>query len=199
MTTLPKDLAAHEIGPGLAGFWRALPREGRFLLSTVALQHLGRGMTLPFTVIYLHEVRGFSLDTAGSIMALLALVAALAAAPMGALTDLLGARWMLIVAGVCQSLGAVALAFATSLPIAVLGAVLMLAFVIGIGQAWARGLTIDCGCFGGGGQVSADETRYGREIARDLALALCGAWLVLRPASTLSLDRALFGPTKEHA
>ena len=51
---------------------------------------------------------------------------------------------------------------------AVLGAVLMLAFVIGIGQAWARGLTIDCGCFGGGGQVSADETRYGREIARDL-------------------------------
>lgn len=82
---------------------------------------------------------------------------------------------------------------------ALLGAVLMLAFVIGIGQAWARGLTIDCGCFGGGGQVSADETRYGREIARDLALALCGAWLVLRPASTLSLDRALFGPTKEHA
>ena len=77
MTTLPKDLAAHEIGPGLAGFWRALPREGRFLLSTVALQHLGRGMTLPFTVIYLHEVRHFSLDAAGTIMALLALVAAL--------------------------------------------------------------------------------------------------------------------------
>lgn len=125
VTTLPKDLPADEIGSGPAGFWRALPREGRFLLSTVAVQHLGRGMTLPFTVIYLHEVRGFSLDTAGSIMALLALVAALAAAPMGALTDLLGARWMLIVAGVCQSLGAVALAFATSLPIAVLGAVLM--------------------------------------------------------------------------
>ena len=82
---------------------------------------------------------------------------------------------------------------------ALLGAVLMLAFVIGIGQAWARGLTIDCGCFGGGGQVSADETRYGREIARDLALALCGAWLVLRSSSTLSLDRALFGPTKEPA
>lgn len=125
MTTLPKDLAAHEIGPGLAGFWRALPREGRFLLSTVALQHLGRGMTLPFTVIYLHEVRHFSLDAAGTIMALLALVAALAAGPMGSLTDRLGARWMLISAGVAQSLGAVAMAFATSLPVAVLGAVLM--------------------------------------------------------------------------
>ena len=125
MTTLPKDLAAHEIGPGLAGFWRALPREGRFLLSTVALQHLGRGMTLPFTVIYLHEVRHFSLDAAGTIMALLALVAALAAGPMGSLTDRLGARWMLISAGVAQSLGAVAMAFATSLPVAVLSAVLM--------------------------------------------------------------------------
>lgn len=125
MTALPKDVPTSEIGSGLPGFWRALPREGRFLLSTVALQHLGRGMTLPFTVIYLHEVRHVALDTAGSIMALLALVAALAAAPMGSLTDRLGARWMLIVAGVCQSLGAIAMAFAVTVPVAVLGAALM--------------------------------------------------------------------------
>lgn len=125
MTTLPQDVPAHEIGPGVSGFWRALPREGRFLLSTVALQHLGRGMTLPFTVIYLHEVRHFSLDTAGTIMALIALVAAVAAGPMGSLTDRVGARWMLIVAGISQSLGAVAMAFATALPLAVTGAVLM--------------------------------------------------------------------------
>lgn len=125
MTTLPRDVPAEEIGSGLSGFWRALPREGRFLLSTVAIQHLGRGMTLPFTVIYLHEVRHFSLDTAGLIMALLALVAAVMAGPMGSLTDLVGARWMLIAAGVSQSLGAVAMAFATALPLAVTGAVLM--------------------------------------------------------------------------
>lgn len=125
MSTLPRDVPAEEIGPGLTGFWRALPREGRFLLSTVAVQHLGRGMTLPFTVIYLHEVRHFSLDTAGTIMALLALVAAGMAGPMGSLTDRVGARWMLIVAGLSQSLGAVVMAFATSLPLAVAGAVLM--------------------------------------------------------------------------
>ncbi|KRE36026.1 hypothetical protein ASG73_15310 [Janibacter sp. Soil728] len=125
MTTLPKDLPAHEIGPGLRGFWQALPREGRFLLSTVALQHLGRGMTLPFTVIYLHEVRHLSLDTAGMIMALLALVAAVMAGPMGSLTDRFGARWMLIASGVCQSLGAVAMGFATGLPLAITGAVFM--------------------------------------------------------------------------
>lgn len=80
---------------------------------------------------------------------------------------------------------------------ALLGGLLMLAFVVGIAQAWARGLTIDCGCFGGGGQIDADETNYGWEIARDLGLALCGAWLLLRPASPLSLDRALLGAHKE--
>jgi len=99
--------------------------------------------------------------------------------------------WIEIVVGVLLVLGLFTRASA------LLGTVLMLAFVIGIAQAWARGLTIDCGCFGGGGQVDADQTRYGSEILRDLGLALCGAWLVARPASTLSLDRALFGADKE--
>ena len=34
-------------------------------------------------------------------------------------------------------------------------ALLMLAFVVGIASAWARGLRIDCGCFGGGGKLAA--------------------------------------------
>ena len=33
------------------------------------------------------------------------------------------------------------------------GAILMLAFIIAIGQAWARGISLDCGCFGKGGYV----------------------------------------------
>lgn len=37
---------------------------------------------------------------------------------------------------------------------AALSAALMVAFMIGISQAWARGLSIDCGCFGGGGAGS---------------------------------------------
>lgn len=82
---------------------------------------------------------------------------------------------------------------------AVLGGLLMLAFVVGISQAWARGLTIDCGCFGGGGEVASHDTKYGREVARDLGLALLGAWLVVRPRSTWSLDRVLFGDQKESA
>lgn len=81
---------------------------------------------------------------------------------------------------------------------ALLGTLLMVAFVAGIAQAWVRGLTIDCGCFGGGGEVAANQTKYGREIARDLLFAVCGAWLVARPRTTYSLDRALFGDDKEH-
>lgn len=70
-----------------------------------------------------------------------------------------------------------------------LGAILMVLFIAGIAQAWARGLTIDCGCFGGGGQVAANQTKYPQEIARDIGLAACGLWLVRRPRSLAGLDR----------
>src|SRR5450759_5185221 len=43
---------------------------------------------------------------------------------------------------------------------AVVGGLLMLAFLVGIISAWVRGLNIDCGCFGGGGRLDACETRY---------------------------------------
>lgn len=76
---------------------------------------------------------------------------------------------------------------------AVVGGLLMVAFIIGIASAWARGLTIDCGCFGGGGQIDAADTAYPQEIARDVGLVLCGLWLTVRPRSLLSLDRAWFG------
>lgn len=80
-----------------------------------------------------------------------------------------------------------------------LGALLMVVFIIGISQAWARGLTIDCGCFGGGGQVAENETKYVQEIARDIGLTICGMWLFIRPRTAISLDRALFGDSKERA
>ena len=90
-------------------------------------------------------------------------------------------------------LGVLLLAGLFTRPAALVSTVLMLAFVAGIAQAWARGLTIDCGCFGGGGQIGADETRYPQEIARDLAFAAAGAWLVVRPRSLAALDHRLFG------
>lgn len=100
----------------LRSFWASLPTEGRWLLSTVALQTLGRGLTLPFTIIYLHEVRHIALGLAGTLMSVIAIVAILVTGPGGSLTDRLGARWMLVAATSCQLVGSAVLAFATTPP-----------------------------------------------------------------------------------
>jgi uncharacterized membrane protein YphA (DoxX/SURF4 family) len=71
---------------------------------------------------------------------------------------------------------------------ALLGGLLMLVFIAGIVSAWTRGLSIDCGCFGDGGPVAPEDTRYLQEIVRDALLALAAAWLVVRPGSLVSLD-----------
>lgn len=80
----------------MRSFWAALPTEGRWLLSTVAIQTLGRGLTLPFTIIYLHEVRGFDLGLSGTLMGLIAISGFAATGPGGSLTDRYGARAILL-------------------------------------------------------------------------------------------------------
>lgn len=77
----------------------------------------------------------------------------------------------------------------------ILGALVMVAFIIAIGSAWARGLTLDCGCFGGGGEISPEEAfaAYPWEIARDVGLVACGVWLALFPRTPWSVDRWIFG------
>lgn len=72
--------------------------------------------------------------------------------------------------------------------VAVLSCLVLLAFVTGIAQAWARGLSIDCGCFGGGGEVAPGQTRYPQELARDAGFLALAVWLVVRPRSLLSVD-----------
>ena len=66
--------------------------------------------------------------------------------------------------------------------------VLFVLFIVAVASAAARGLSIDCGCFGGGGEVAPGETRYAVEIVRDLGLVALCAWLVWQPASRLALD-----------
>lgn len=79
------------------------------------------------------------------------------------------------------ALGLVLLAGVATRAAAAVGAGLLLVFIAGVTQAWARGLAIDCGCFGGGGAVDPDQTTYGRELLRDGAFLLLAAWLVVRP------------------
>ena len=75
---------------------------------------------------------------------------------------------------------------------AIVSNLLMVAFIIGISQAWARGLTIDWAASAAVGR-SVQETRYPQEIARDAFFALAGAWRWWCPRSLASLDRDLFG------
>lgn len=94
-----------------------------------------------------------------------------------------------VVVGLCLVLGLL------TRTMAVVSALLFVAFIIGIASAWARGLEIDCGCFGGGGQLEGASAKYPGEIARDVGLLLASLWLVVRPRSRWSLD-ALISPTR---
>lgn len=72
--------------------------------------------------------------------------------------------------------------------VAVASAGLLLAFMAGVTQAWVRGLSIDCGCFGGGGQVEPGQTAYLQELVRDTGFLLLAAWLVVRPRTLFAVD-----------
>ena len=70
-----------------------------------------------------------------------------------------------------------------------LGAFTMLAFIIAIAQAWARGLSIDCGCFGGGGTIDPEDTKYLSEIIRDIGLMGLGIFLYLYPKGRFAIEK----------
>ena len=75
---------------------------------------------------------------------------------------------------------------------AVVSALLLVAFVVGIGSAWSRGLSIECGCFGGGAGPAANAAaKYPWEIARDVGLLTLSAWLVRRPRTPWATDNRL--------
>lgn len=71
---------------------------------------------------------------------------------------------------------------------AVAAVAMLLVFMTGVAQAWARGLSIDCGCFGGGGAVAPGDTSYVEELVRDTAFLALAGWLVVRPRTLFALD-----------
>ena len=71
---------------------------------------------------------------------------------------------------------------------AIVAGLLMLAFIAAVVSAAARGLSIDCGCFGGGGQVAPGQTAYGRRSSATSGLLLLAGWLVWQPRSRFALD-----------
>jgi MFS family permease len=108
----------------LRSFWLDLPREGRMLLSIVVVQFLGTGLVLPFLVVYLHEIRGFSLGDVGLLIGLGPLMGFLAVGPGGAVIDKYGARVVMLFTMCLEVVADVALTFASALPIAVVAVAL---------------------------------------------------------------------------
>lgn len=104
--------------PALRDFWQDLPREGKLLLSVVAFEFIGTGLVLPFWVVYLHEVRGFSLSTSGLLLGIQPLAGLLAVGPGGTIIDRLGGRVVLLVSLVCVMAGELVMAFASTVSIA---------------------------------------------------------------------------------
>ncbi len=66
---------------------------------------------------------------------------------------------------------------------------LTLVFIAALGQAKARGLPIDCGCFGNAGP--GDGVGW-FDILRDVPMVLAGLYLAWRPGRWLQFDHLLF-------
>jgi protein-disulfide isomerase/uncharacterized membrane protein YphA (DoxX/SURF4 family) len=73
---------------------------------------------------------------------------------------------------------------------AAVSGVLLLVFLIGIIQAAARGISLVCGCFGGGGTTDG-STSYTLDILRDIGLLIAAVYLVLWPMTRLSIEEYL--------
>jgi uncharacterized membrane protein YphA (DoxX/SURF4 family) len=75
---------------------------------------------------------------------------------------------------------------------ALLTAALMVIFIIAVGSSWARGLDINCGCFGGGGGHDPDPVPgYISVLVRDGLLLVAALGLARWPRSPFSLDGLL--------
>ena len=72
-------------------------------------------------------------------------------------------------------------------PAGVISALLQVVFIIGIVSAWARGLQIDCGCFGSGGvDTTVTGVDYAVEIVRDVFFLILSGITVIRPWKKLA-------------
>lgn len=81
--------------------------------------------------------------------------------------------------------------FATRLAAAA-SALLLVAFLAGIASAWTRGLRIDCGCFGSGGELTGGaDPGYPLDLLRDGLFLAAAVFLLARPVTRWSVDRWL--------
>lgn len=76
---------------------------------------------------------------------------------------------------------------------AIIWLIMMAAFVFGVAWAWAKGYSIDCGCFGGGGDVAAGTTNYPLHMLERAGFVALGVFLLIFPRTHASLDAWMKG------
>src|SRR5436190_218997 len=89
----------------IAGWRTGLPRPVLILQAGNALNYFGYGLILPFEIIYLSQIRGFSTSTAGLVLAATMGTSALVTLPTGALLDRYSAKAIVVAGSLASALG----------------------------------------------------------------------------------------------
>lgn len=72
-------------------------------------------------------------------------------------------------------------------PVSKVASWVMVLFIIGIAQAWSRGLVIDCGCFSVEPNMDGAAMDYAVTILRDLVFLFLSVWTIYRPFTRFAL------------
>ena len=98
------------------------------------------------------------------------------------------AGYLAIVMGPLEIIGGVLLLLGLFLrQSSIVATCVLLLFMVGIAQAWARGLDIDCGCFGYDAQNPDRGMDYAKTLLRDAAYLFLTLWTIKRPFTKVAL------------
>src|SRR5437868_14226997 len=106
-----RQIANRRISRVVAGWRTGLSRPVLILQGGNALNYFGYGLVLPFEIIYLHQIRGFSTSTAGLVLAATMGSSAIVTPPTGALLDRYSARGIVVAGSLASTLGYAGFAF----------------------------------------------------------------------------------------
>ena len=95
----------------IAGWRTGLSRPVLILQAGNALNYFGYGLVLPFEIIYLHQIRGFSTSTAGLVLAATMGTSAIVTPPTGAVLDRYSAKAIVVAGSLASALGYAGFAF----------------------------------------------------------------------------------------
>ena len=95
-------------------FTALLNPHSRRIVAGIALSAIGRGMTLSLLMVYLHDMRGFTISFGGLLMGWGALFGIVCTAPLGALVDRIGPKKVMLAGLLITGFSALAFAVVTT-------------------------------------------------------------------------------------